>query len=89
VRGRSDRVSGLYVFARPLIDVIAALATGIGRKLSLPSEAELIAEPIRRDLPYCDTTISRGFAAGMNRLARDLGGRMAVKRQLRPNPLAQ
>jgi NitT/TauT family transport system substrate-binding protein len=50
-----------------------SLATGIGRKLFPPSEAELIAELIRRDLPYYDTSISREFVAGMNRFARDLG----------------
>src|SRR5665647_1654401 len=50
-----------------------SLATGIGRKLFPPSEAELIAELIRRDLPYYDATISREFVAGMNRFARDVG----------------
>jgi len=49
------------------------LATGIGHKLFPPSEAELIAELIRRDLPYYDTTISRAFVAGMNRFAQDVG----------------
>ena len=49
------------------------LAAGIGHKLFPPSEAELIAELIRRDLPYYDTTISREFVAGMNRFARDVG----------------
>jgi NitT/TauT family transport system substrate-binding protein len=49
------------------------LATEIGRKLFPPAEAELIAELIRRDLPYYDTTISRDFVAGMNRFARDVG----------------
>ncbi|HEV7982533.1 MAG TPA: ABC transporter substrate-binding protein [Xanthobacteraceae bacterium] len=49
------------------------LATGIGRKLFPPAEAELIAELIRRDLPYYDTQISREFVAGMNAFARDLG----------------
>src|SRR5215216_5186962 len=49
------------------------LATGVGRKLFPPFEAELIAELIRRDLPYYDTAISREFVAGMNRFARDLG----------------
>src|SRR5206468_1854323 len=43
-----------------------SLATGIGRKLFPPFEAELIAELIRRDLPYYDTTISRDFVSGMN-----------------------
>jgi NitT/TauT family transport system substrate-binding protein len=50
-----------------------SLATGIGRKLFPPAEAELIAELIRRDLPYYDTTISREFVAGMNRFAQDVG----------------
>jgi NitT/TauT family transport system substrate-binding protein len=49
------------------------LATAVGRKLFPPFEAELIAELIRRDLPYYDTTISPEFIAGMNRFARDLG----------------
>jgi len=50
-----------------------ALATRIGRKLFPPAEAELIAELIKRDLPYYDTTISRDFVAGMNQFARDVG----------------
>jgi ABC-type nitrate/sulfonate/bicarbonate transport system substrate-binding protein len=49
------------------------LATKIGRKLFPPFEAELIAELIRRDLPYYDTAISREFVSGMNGFARDLG----------------
>src|SRR5215470_14220123 len=48
-------------------------ATAIGRKLFPPSEAELIAELIRRDLPYYDPTISREFVAGMNQFSRDIG----------------
>jgi NitT/TauT family transport system substrate-binding protein len=50
-----------------------SLATGIGRKLFPPVEAELIAELIRRDLPYYDGRITREFVAGMNAFARDLG----------------
>jgi ABC-type nitrate/sulfonate/bicarbonate transport system substrate-binding protein len=49
------------------------LATGIGKKLFPPSEAELIAELIRRDGPYYDPTISRDFVAGMAQFARDVG----------------
>jgi NitT/TauT family transport system substrate-binding protein len=49
------------------------LATGIGRKLFPPTEAELIAELIRRDLPYYDARITPQFVAGMNAFARDLG----------------
>src|SRR5712672_4149693 len=49
------------------------LAAGIGRKLFPPSEADLIAELIRRDLPYYDPTISPAFVTGMNQFARDVG----------------
>jgi NitT/TauT family transport system substrate-binding protein len=48
-------------------------ATDVGRKLFPPAEAELIAELIRRDLPYYSPVISEEFVAGMNGFARDLG----------------
>ena len=50
-----------------------ARATEVGRKLFPPSEAELIAELIRRDLPFYDASISRTFVAGMNEFSRDVG----------------
>jgi ABC-type nitrate/sulfonate/bicarbonate transport system substrate-binding protein len=50
-----------------------ARAAEVGRKLFPPPEAELIAELIRRDLPYYDASISRDFVAGMNRFSRDVG----------------
>ena len=50
-----------------------SLATGIGRKLFPPAEAELIAELIRRDLPYYDPKITPEFVAGMNAFARNVG----------------
>jgi ABC-type nitrate/sulfonate/bicarbonate transport system substrate-binding protein len=49
------------------------LAAEVGRKLFPPSEAALIADLIRRDLPYYDASISQDFVAGMNRFARDMG----------------
>jgi ABC-type nitrate/sulfonate/bicarbonate transport system substrate-binding protein len=48
-------------------------ATAVGRKLFPPLEAELIAELIRRDLPYYDAAISPTSVAGMNHFSRDLG----------------
>lgn len=48
-------------------------ATEIGRKLFPAAEAGLIAELIRRDLPYYDPTITRGFVADMNQFARAAG----------------
>lgn len=49
------------------------LATKVGRKHFPASEAELIAELIRRDLPYYDPTISEEFVKGMNAFSRDIG----------------
>jgi NitT/TauT family transport system substrate-binding protein len=48
-------------------------AAEVGRKLFPPAEAELIAELIRRDLPYYDPSISPSFVAGMSQFARDIG----------------
>jgi ABC-type nitrate/sulfonate/bicarbonate transport system substrate-binding protein len=48
-------------------------AAEVGHKLFPPAEAALIAELIRRDLPFYDATISAAFVAGMNQFARDLG----------------
>jgi NitT/TauT family transport system substrate-binding protein len=50
-----------------------ARATQVGRRLFPPEEAELIAELIRRDLPYYDPSISPSFVTGMNQFARDIG----------------
>jgi NitT/TauT family transport system substrate-binding protein len=50
-----------------------SLAAQIGRALFPETEAGLIAELIRRDLPYYDPTITPDFVAGMSRFARDLG----------------
>jgi ABC-type nitrate/sulfonate/bicarbonate transport system substrate-binding protein len=48
-------------------------ATEVGRKLFPPTEAALIAELIRRDLPFYDAEISRRAVASMNRFAQDIG----------------
>jgi ABC-type nitrate/sulfonate/bicarbonate transport system substrate-binding protein len=49
------------------------LATDVGRKRFPPSEADLIAELIRRDLPYYDPAIGKESVANMNRFAQDIG----------------
>jgi NitT/TauT family transport system substrate-binding protein len=49
------------------------LATRVGEKLFPPEQAALIAELIRRDLPYYDAAISRHSVAAVNRFAQDLG----------------
>lgn len=48
-------------------------ATEIGRRLFPAAEAELIAELIRRDLPYYDPTISEDVATRLNRFALEEG----------------
>jgi len=48
-------------------------ATEVGRKLFPPTEASLIAELIRRDLPFYDASISKKTVDSMNRFAQDLG----------------
>ena len=74
---RSPRVAiaAIRAIARThaLLERDVSLATTVGRKLFPPSEAELIAELIRRDLPYYDTAITPEFVAGMNRFTLDVG----------------
>ena len=48
-------------------------ATEVGRRRFPPAEAELIAELVRRDLPFYDAGISRDAVASLNRFARDIG----------------
>jgi len=48
-------------------------ATEVGRRLFPPTEAELIAELIKRDLPYYDPTISTEAVTDLNRFAQDVG----------------
>jgi NitT/TauT family transport system substrate-binding protein len=48
-------------------------AAAVGQNLFPPSEAALIAELIRRDLPFYDAAITSGFVAAMNQFARDVG----------------
>ncbi|HEY9532078.1 MAG TPA: ABC transporter substrate-binding protein [Burkholderiales bacterium] len=50
-----------------------ARATEVGKKLFPPAEAGMIAELIRRDVPYYDSSISLRTVESMNRFARELG----------------
>ncbi len=75
----AERPDAAAAAVRAIVKTHAALradvkrATEVGRKLFPASEAELIAELIRRDLPYYDASISQEFVAGMNRFARSAG----------------
>jgi NitT/TauT family transport system substrate-binding protein len=63
---------------RAVVNTHAALrhdvdrAAQVGDKLFPPQEAGLIAELIRRDLPYYDASITPEFVGGMSQFARDL-----------------
>src|SRR6204780_215893 len=48
-------------------------AAKVGDKLFPPSEAALITDLTRRDLPYYDATLSRDFVTGMSAFARREG----------------
>jgi NitT/TauT family transport system substrate-binding protein len=48
-------------------------AQSVGQKLFPASEAALIVDLIRRDLPYYDAAIPPGFVSGMNAFARQIG----------------
>jgi len=48
-------------------------AAEVGNKLFPPSEAALITDLIRRDLPYYDATLSRDFIVGMTEFLRRQG----------------
>jgi NitT/TauT family transport system substrate-binding protein len=49
------------------------LAFEVGRKLFPTSEAELIVDLIKRDLPFYEPTISPEFVAAMTQFSRDVG----------------
>ncbi|MGH7055194.1 MAG: hypothetical protein ACREFA_15440, partial [Stellaceae bacterium] len=48
-------------------------AAEAGRRLFPLQPAALIADIVRRDLPYYDASISRDFVAGMKRFCRAIG----------------
>jgi ABC-type nitrate/sulfonate/bicarbonate transport system substrate-binding protein len=49
------------------------LAFEVGRRLFPPSEAELIVDLIKRDLPYYDASISPDFVGSMTAFSREAG----------------
>lgn len=61
------------VRAQQALKADCSLATAIGRKLFPQQEAGLIAELIRRDLPYYDATIDAATIESLNAFARSEG----------------
>ena len=49
------------------------LATEVGQKLFPEAEAKLIADVVKRDLPYYSTVISEDFVKGMNAFQKAVG----------------
>ncbi len=50
-----------------------SLATEVGEKLFPPNEASLIANVVKRDLPYYDAAITPEFISGMSTFSRAMG----------------
>ncbi len=76
VHDQPDAATGAIraiVAAHAALKADPGLARKVGDKLFPPQEAELIADLIRRDLPYYDASILPGFVEGMNDFARDVG----------------
>ncbi len=61
------------VKAQHALRVDPSRATVVGRRLFPPPEADLIAELIRRDLPYYDPGISQESIVALNQFAIDVG----------------
>ena len=50
-----------------------SLATTVGERLFPAAEAAMIADLVRRDLPYYNPVITEASVAGMDRFAQDIG----------------
>jgi NitT/TauT family transport system substrate-binding protein len=64
---------GAVIKAHQALKENPEIATEVGKKRFPPSEAGLIAELIRRDLPYYDPAISPQTVAAMNGFAQTIG----------------
>jgi len=72
LRLRAAAVRAIVATQRALVADVS-LATRAGSALFPAAEAALIADIVRRDLPYYDAAIRPDFVAGMNAFARDVG----------------
>ncbi|HEY7716558.1 MAG TPA: ABC transporter substrate-binding protein [Candidatus Binatia bacterium] len=75
----NDQPESVYAAIRALMKAHKALkedvglATRVGKKRFPQAEADLIAELVRRDLPYYDAVIPEAKVVSMNRFAHDIG----------------
>lgn len=76
IRREPDVVAAVVraiVKTQELLKQDVSLATQVGRQVFPPSEAELIADVIERDLPYYSPDISPEFVQGMMKFQRNMG----------------
>jgi NitT/TauT family transport system substrate-binding protein len=75
--GDSPEIAGAMVRAivasQEALKKDVSLAATVGRKLFPPTQAELIAGVVERDLPYYDASLSPHSVAALNQFARDVG----------------
>jgi NitT/TauT family transport system substrate-binding protein len=71
--GRAQAVVRALRHAQTLLAEDPERATAVGERVFPPTEATLIAELVRRDVPYYDAEISDRAITGMNRFARARG----------------
>jgi ABC-type nitrate/sulfonate/bicarbonate transport system substrate-binding protein len=72
-RGRAQAIVRALRRAHELLAEDPERATEIGERVFPPEQAALIAELVRRDLPYYDVEIPERAVTGMNRFARERG----------------
>ncbi len=76
IERKPDIVAGVVravVKTQDALKADVSLAAKVGAKLFPASEAKLIGELIRRDLPYYKATVSREFVSGMTAFQRNVG----------------
>lgn len=76
IKDHPDAVSAMVraiVKTQKALKADVTLATKVGQKLFPEHEAGLIAELIRRDLPYYDPRVTPEFVAGMTEFQRNVG----------------
>ena len=76
IKDHPDAVAGMVraiVKTQKALKADVSLATQVGKKLFPEHEASLIAELIKRDLPYYEATVSPEFVAGMTEFQRNVG----------------
>jgi ABC-type nitrate/sulfonate/bicarbonate transport system substrate-binding protein len=72
-RGRAQAIVRALRRAQTLLAENPERAAEVGERVFPPEQAALIAELVRRDVPYYNAQIPERAVAGMNRFARERG----------------